>query len=92
MFEGSGANVKNSEYIASRLPILTQDFGTRGFELEDKVSCFLFNFDNFIDCLSSAVALSVDERRAMAGRAFSDNEADISMRAAVEKYLADHTQ
>lgn len=92
VFEGSGANVKNSEYIASRLPILTQDFGTRGFELEDKVSCFLFNFDNFIDCLSSAVALSVDERRAMAGRAFSDNEADISMRAAVEKYLADHTQ
>ena len=74
------------------LPILTQDFGTRGFQLEDKTSCFLFNFDNLVDCLSDAVQLSADGRRAMADRAFSDNEADISMRAAVENYLADHTR
>jgi len=87
VFEGSGANVKNSEYISSRLPILMQEFGTRGFKVEHNVSCFIFNFDNFTECLSTAVGLSKDERKAMAERAFSDNEADISMRAAVEKYL-----
>ena len=87
VFEGSGANVKNSEYISSRLPVLTQDFGTRGFQLEDKVSCLLFNFDSLTDCLSAAAELSTDRRRAMADRAFDENEADISMRAAVEKYL-----
>ena len=92
VFEGSGANVKNSEYISSKLPILTQIFGTRGFQLEDKVSCLLFDFDNLADCLSTATELSADGRRAMADRAFIENEADISMQAAVEKYLVDHTQ
>ena len=89
VFEGSGANVKNSEYIASKLPMLMQEFGTRGFQLEDKVSCFIFNFDTLADSFSAAAKLSKDERRAMADRAFSQNEADISMRAAVEKYLAE---
>jgi len=89
VFEGSGANVKNSEYISSRLPILTQEFGTRGFKIENKTSCFVFDFDNFVDCLGSAVEMSKDERQAMADLAFSENEADISMRAAVEKYLVE---
>ena len=44
VFEGSGSNVKNSEYISSMLPILTQEFGTRGYQLEDKVSCLTFTF------------------------------------------------
>ncbi len=87
VFEGSGANVKNSEYISSKLPMLMQEFGTRGFQLEDKVSCLIFNFDTLADSLSTAAKLPKDERRAMADRAFTDNEADISMRAAVEKYL-----
>ena len=90
VFEGSGANVKNSEYISSRLPILTQEFGTRGFRLENKASCFIFDFDSLVDRLTTAVALSKDERRAMADRAFSENEADISMRAAVEKLSLIH--
>ena len=89
MFEGSGSNVKNSEYISSRLPILTQEFGTRGYQLEDKVSCFTFTFDSLVDCLSTAANLSKDERQAMADRAFSENEAGISMRAAVKKYLVE---
>jgi len=89
VFEGSGSNVKNSEYISSMLPILTQEFGTRGYQLEDKVSCFTFTFDSLADCLSSAAKLSKDERQTMADRAFSQNEADISMRAAVEKYLVE---
>lgn len=92
VFEGSGANVKNSEYISSKLPIITQDFGTRGFRIEDKVSCLIFNFDSLTDCLSAAVELSADQRRAMADRAFEENEADISMRAAVEQYLVGQTQ
>jgi hypothetical protein len=89
VFEGSGANVKNSEYISSRLPILTQEFGTRGFKIQNKTSCFVFDFDNFADSLSAAVELSKDGRQAMADLAFSQNEADISMRAAVEKYLVE---
>lgn len=89
VFEGSGANVKNSEYISSKLPMLMQEFGTRGFQLEDKVSCLIFNFDNLAESIGTAVKLSKDERRAMADRALSENEADISMRAAVEKYLAE---
>ena len=89
VFEGSGANVKNSEYIASMLPILTQDFGTRGFQLEHQASCLIFDFDSLVDCLSTAVNMSNDQRQAMADRALSDNEADVSMRAAVKKYLAE---
>lgn len=89
VFEGSGANVKNSEYISSKLPMLMQEFGTRGFQLENEISCLIFNFDTLTDSLSTAVKLSNDERRAMADRALNDNEADISMRAAVEKYLVE---
>jgi glycosyltransferase involved in cell wall biosynthesis len=89
VFEGSGANVKNSEYISSKLPMLLQEFGTRGFRLENKVSCLMFNFDTLTEYLSTAVKLSADERQAMAEHAFSENEADISMRAAVEKYLVE---
>ncbi len=89
VFEGSGANVKNSEYIASKLPMLLQKFGTRGFQLEDKVSCLMFDFDTLADTFSAAAKLSKDQRRAMADHAFSQNEVDISMRAAVEKYLAE---
>jgi len=89
VFEGSGANVKNSEYISSKLPMILQEFGTRGFQLEDKVSCLMHDFDSLAECLSIAAKLSKDERQAMADRAYSDNEADISMRAAVQKYLAE---
>ena len=89
VFEGSGANVKNSEYIASMLPILTQDFGTRGFQLESHASCLVFDFYNLVDCLRTAVEMSNDERQVMADRALSDNEADVSMRAAVKKYLVE---
>ena len=89
VFEGSGSNVKNSEYISSKLPILTQEFGTRGYQLEDQVSCFTFTFDSLVECLGTAAKLSKDERQAMADRAFSENEAGISMRAAVKKYLAE---
>lgn len=91
VFEGSGSNVKNSEYISSKLPILTQDFGTRGYQLEDKTSCLTFTFDSLVDCLSTAVALSVEERQTIADRAFSKNEIEISMLAAVERYLAEST-
>lgn len=87
VFEGSGSNVKNSEYISGRLPILTQSFGTRGYRLEDKVSCLTFNFDTLVDCLSTAVKLSQDERQALAENAFRQNEMSISMLAAVKKYI-----
>jgi len=87
VFEGSGSNVKNSEYISSRLPILTQAFGTRGYQLEDKISCLTFTFDSLFDCLSDAAKLSKDERRAMADHAFNENEIQISMLAAVKRYL-----
>ena len=91
VFEGSGSNVKNSEYISSRLPILTQEFGTRGYEIEDKVSCLTFDFDSLVDCLSTAVDLSEDQRRAMTDHAFNENEIQISMLAAVKKYIAETT-
>ncbi len=91
VFEGSGSNVKNSEYISSQLPILTQGFGTRGYQFEDKVSCLTFTFESLVDCLSTAVALSKEQRQAMAERAFRDNEIAISMLAAVKQYLAEST-
>lgn len=92
VFEGSGSNVKNSEYISSRLPILTQEFGTRGYEIEDKVSCLTFDFDSLVDCLGTAVDLSEDERQKMVDRAFSENEIQISMLAAVKRYLDQHVE
>jgi len=89
VFEGSGSNVKNSEYISSGLPILTQEFGCRGYQLEDKASCLTFTFDSLVDCLSTAVKLSEGERRTMAELAFNENEIQISMLAAVKRYLAE---
>ena len=91
VFEGSGSNVKNSEYISSRLPILTQEFGTRGYQLKDKVSCLTFTFESLVDCLDTAANLSEDERQAMADHAFNDNEIEISMLAAVKRYLVEST-
>ena len=78
-------------YISSRLPILTQEFGTRGYQLEDRVSCLTFTFDNLLECLDTAVKLSAEERQTMADSALSENEADISMLAAVKNYLAEST-
>jgi glycosyltransferase involved in cell wall biosynthesis len=89
VFEGSGSNVKNSEYISSRLPMLTQEFGTRGYQLEANVSCFTFTFDSLADRLSTAAALTQDQRRAMADHAFNENETAISMLAAVKKYIVE---
>lgn len=92
VFEGSGSNVKNSEYISSKLPILTQSFGTRGYQFEDQVSCLTFTFESLVDCLSTAVKLTEDERAAMADHAFADNEIAISMLAAVKQYVSDTAQ
>lgn len=91
VFEGSGSNVKNSEYISSMLPILTQEFGTRGYQLEDKVSCLTFTFDSLVGCLSTAAKLSESERQTMAAHAFGKNEIQISMLSAVKRYLAKST-
>ena len=92
VFEGSGSNVKNSEYISSRLPILTQEFGLRGYQLKDKVSCLTFTFDSLVGCLGTAVNLSEDERQAMTDQAFNENEIQISMLAAVRRYLVESVQ
>lgn len=79
---GSGANVKVAEYIAARLPVLSTEFGIRGFELNSK-SSFLFDFGNLSSCLLSA--LNVGDLQEYTIKAYTDNLQNICMYSGVCK-------
>ena len=78
---GSGSNIKMSEYIAFKLPIFTTSFGARGFNLEDKLSCYYFDF-NTLDrvFLNAFEEKNRNNSFAMANRAYSNNVNLIDMK------------
>jgi glycosyltransferase involved in cell wall biosynthesis len=82
LLSGAGTNLKTSEFIAMRLPIVTTRFGARGFVLENGKTGFLFEKDALAPVLSMVRRL-FDEAparlRQMAEEAYAQNESAIDM-------------
>jgi glycosyltransferase involved in cell wall biosynthesis len=81
---GAGTNLKTSEFIASRLPIVTTRFGARGFRLEDGKTAFLFEKEALAPVLSMVRRLFDEDAgrlRQMAEDAYAENETAIDMNA-----------
>lgn len=79
---GTGTNVKMSEFIAMRLPIVSTPFGTRGFLLEDGKTAFLFEKDGLAPVLSTVRRLFDEDParlRQMAEDAYARNGSAIDM-------------
>jgi glycosyltransferase involved in cell wall biosynthesis len=88
---GAGTNVKMSEFIAARLPIVTTAFGARGFALEHGKTAFLFSRDALPATLSQVRRLfdeAPERLRQTAERAYAANESAIDMDAAVGPLVA----
>ncbi|WP_067869456.1 glycosyltransferase family 4 protein [Neptuniibacter marinus] len=79
---GSGANVKVAEYIAAKLPVISTEFGVRGFEL-DSDNCFIFDFSNLKECLQ--LVLNENDLKGRSSRAYQDNLQSICMYSGVCK-------
>jgi glycosyltransferase involved in cell wall biosynthesis len=81
---GAGTNLKTSEFIAMRLPIVTTRFGARGFRLEDGKTAFVFAKDTLAPVLSIVRRLLDEDAgrlRQMAEDAYAQNENAIDMNA-----------
>jgi glycosyltransferase involved in cell wall biosynthesis len=81
---GGGTNLKTSEFIAARLPIVATRFGARGFRLEDGKTAFLFEKDALASVLSTVRRLFDEDAgrlRQMAEDAYAQNESAIDMNA-----------
>ena len=79
---GAGTNVKMSEFIAARLPILTTRFGARGFRIEDGRTGFVFDRERLATALSNVRRLFDREPallRRIAEQAYAQNEDAIDM-------------
>ncbi|MCB0403234.1 MAG: glycosyltransferase [Bdellovibrionales bacterium] len=81
---GSGTNVKMFEYLVHRLPILSTDFGKRGFILDDG-DYLGFDFSTLKQTLLRAHTLSQIERGRMAETAFDKNQSLCDMDLVVQK-------
>lgn len=81
---GAGTNVKMGEFIALRLPIVSTAFGTRGFDLEDGVSVFLFEKPALAPALKRVRGLFDEDPgrlRRVAAEAYVRNEGVVDMNA-----------
>jgi glycosyltransferase involved in cell wall biosynthesis len=79
---GAGTNVKMSEFLAVRLPVVTTRLGARGFCIEDGKTGFLFETDELLQVVSrvrKAFDEDPDRTRAMAEAAYASNEKVIDM-------------
>jgi hypothetical protein len=88
---GGGTNVKTGEFLALRLPLVTTRFGSRGFDVEDGESAFVFEEAGLADALLRARRL-FDEDPArlarMTERAWTRNRRLIDMDLCVEPLVA----
>ena len=74
---GGGSNMKLSEYIAWRIPVLTTPFGARGFDLADGRHILVRELSDFPDAILHMTSVeSRDEMAQMAAAAF-DHAASI---------------
>ena len=88
MLSGAGTNVKMSEFIALRLPILSTAFGARGFVLEDGKTGFLFDRDELASALARVRRLFDEDPallRRVADEAYARNESLIDLDAGVRR-------
>jgi glycosyltransferase involved in cell wall biosynthesis len=83
VFSGAGTNVKMADFIAARVPILTTEFGARGFALKDPEDAIFFTADSFLQQLDAALATRPAHRTAMAGSAYEANAGAIDMNRCV---------
>lgn len=51
IWDGSGTNVKMMEYMAHHLPIISTEFGARGFDLAEGEQCIYFDKHNLAEKL-----------------------------------------
>lgn len=49
--QGSGSNVKMLDYLSSGLPVITTDFGTRGYDVANVDGVMVVNRNGFKDCI-----------------------------------------
>lgn len=78
---GSGTNVKMLEYFAHRRPIVSTEFGARGFELVPNEDYLVL--DEMEATLRRALEMTKEERRAMADRALGKNRYLCDMKIAI---------
>lgn len=92
IFSGSGSNVKVAYYLQARLPLLTTNFGRRGYQLTADHNCFVFDQEDLQTVLSRALALlGTSQMATMCQAAYDDNEGKIHMDQAVQQFLASPT-
>ena len=63
---GSGSNIKVAEAISANLPILSTEFGMRGFKAEENKDYILFDRDNLKEALMKAIEADSEKAYKMA--------------------------
>lgn len=81
VLRGSGTNVKMCEFMAARLPILTSEAGTRGFQLTDGQDCVTFRAETLADVIAKTRLFDDEVLQAkMVASAYERNKIEIDMR------------
>jgi glycosyltransferase involved in cell wall biosynthesis len=81
---GSGTNVKMAEYLAAHLPIVTTDFGARGFNLKNKKTCWIFERENLLPIIKIALRQNLDLNQLMTKTALQENMLNVDMSMALK--------
>jgi len=89
ILQGSGTNVKMIEFLATRLPILSTEFGSRGLLFEDKKSIFYFDRTSLMEIMESAVLLDQYQISELTTQAWNSNLKSIDMKEALRSLEID---
>jgi hypothetical protein len=85
---GSGANIKMLDYVFAGLPVITTEFGLRGFPLKDGQECFVFQRNRLMSILAEVISLSAQAldgiRLASQMRLKNDFDMGMNLRAFLE--------
>lgn len=79
---GAGTNVKMCDFIAARLPVVTTQFGARGYRIEDGLTGFVFEREALASTLTRVRRLFDEDParlRRIAEAAYTANETAIDM-------------
>lgn len=81
---GSGTNVKMIEFLASKLPILSTQFGARGLKLTDNQTYWSFEREHLLEAIEKTISHSVEQRQEMARQALQENIINVDMFRSLE--------
>lgn len=90
MFSGAGTNVKMCEFLALKLPILSTAFGTRGFQIDDRRTGFVFEKDQLLPTLvevKDKLLHDMEGIQKMTLAAYTENEGAIDMDACARELV-----